>query len=271
MRFPQATLFLVMAPLLAFAAGKESETEPARAIPLEESVLQNTVHASDMLDKRVRTSDGRQIGRLLDVVVMQNGKVKEYLIEPSVPEDTSMQSDAVEFRDDVADYGEPPLYEPASQDEELLAPYLTLPPHNVTYDSEQRIVQINLEDRALGDLPRKDRDISRPETGVYVRDLIGLEVELTDAKPFGEVKEVLLSKDGRKVAAYVVESFDEPHDSPHLALPAYDAQFIRADRDRPVRQEFGVESIAFPFAREYLEAMPRYNTSAHAPVKHIGN
>lgn len=271
MHFQRGFIFVALAPLVAFGNEPENGEARARAVPLEMSFLQNIVHASNMLDQRVRTSNGREIGQLVDVVVMQNGKVKEYLIEPDVSDGTSIQNDAVEFRDDIADYGEPPLYEQASEDDQLNEPYLPLPPHNVTYNRQQEIVEVNLEDRALGDLPRKDRDISRPETGVYVRDLIGMEVDLTDAKPFGEVKEVLLTRDGRKVAAYVVESFDEPYDSPHVALPAYDAKFMGAEAENPIRENFGVDAIAFPFARKSLVAMPRYDTPARAPVRRANN
>jgi len=234
-------------PLLALGAARADAANPnetrSAEISVTQQALENAISLTDILDADVRAGDEQELGTLGDVLFGNDGKVREYLVEI----------------DDVdayvaADYDKPP-----SPDEEadLRLDYVAVPPEQMQFDGTTP--KLDLGRTRIAGLQQRDHGISRPHSGIYASDLIGMDVDLTDAESFGSVDEVLLDPSGQRIVAYVVASQDGLDTQRH-ALPAGTASFRPDKEQQPFHENYEVAAIVFSFSREQVRDLPEFKT-----------
>lgn len=234
-------LYIAALPLAALAAGQETG-------------LENAVAITDILDAKVLTTDGRELGKVGDVVFGGDGKVREYLVDVHDLQEEYNRG-VTSFGDDVADYGESPVYEGDSRESELELEFVAAAPDQLELDGTT--LKVNTRRSPIAAMPQKDGDVSRPGSGIYARDVIGMTVDLADAESFGSVEEVLLDAEGKQVLAYVVDNWDGLTKY-RRALRA-DAADFRPEEQKPLHETQEVQSIVFDITEEEISAMPEFD------------
>lgn len=242
------SLMVLMVPLLATAE-----------ITVDKNALENSVAMTSILDGQVRLADGRELGKIKDALLEDEQHVEQFLLDIDVSDEYNRG--VASFPDDVADYGEAPLYEGKSTDRSLELEYVALPPEHMRYNPSTHAVEFDLDSKNIPELPRSDGPvINSPQP--YASQLIGLEVRLADEESFGSVEDIMLAEDGGGVLAYVVDSWDLLIKRRH-ALPADAARFIRAEKDNAIRENYGIEAIQFPYSSRQLEELQQFDLDAH--------
>lgn len=216
--------------------------------------LHSAVPLTELIDREVETLDGRVIGELRDVLLTDEGRLAEYLIHRAAPGD-AWNRGATEFADDVANYDQPPFYDAESEEGELELKYVAAAPQQLTFEENSEVVRINLGPEGYSGLPQRDARRFSQREQVRGSEIIGMEVDLLDADSFGSVEDILLA-DG-EVVAYVVDNWDGL-DKQRRALPVEVVGFRRAEREEPIRQNYGVEEVEVALTREQIGAVPEF-------------
>lgn len=233
-------LHLAVLPLMTLAAEQEDG-------------FKNAVAVTDILDAEVRTTDGRELGKVGDVIFGSDGEVREYLVDVDDLEEEYNRG-TVSFEDGVADYSEPPLYDGDSREEELELEFVAATADQVELDGST--LTVNTRRFPIAAMPQKDEGVSRPGSGIYARHVIGMSVDLSDTRSFGSVEEVLLDAKGERVIAYVVDNWDGLTKY-RRALPADKASFTPQEQ-KPFHETQEVESVVFAITKKEISEMPEF-------------
>lgn len=227
-------------------------------IEVDRDQLSGATPISVLLSEKVRLMDGREVGEIEDALLISETQVDQFLVDLEINEESDRGT--ASFRDDVANYEEPPLYESESNEKELQLEYVAVPPAEISYRAADNAARMNLGIEGISALPRTDGPIEVNEPKPYVSRIIGMEVNLNDEDSFGSIEDIMV-KDGR-IVAYVVDSW-KGIDKRRHALPADDAEFQRAEKQNAIREEYGVEAIRFPYTAAQLDELQEFDLSEH--------
>lgn len=230
----------------------------AEGIRIDRDELDRAVAITSILENNARLAGGREIGEVEDVLFDNERQVQDVLL--AMDKSNEYNRGATAFPDDVADYEEPPLYESGSAASSLELDFVLLPAEGMHYSKRNQAVEFDLDIDGISALPRSDGpNMNSPEP--YASVLIGMEVDLADQESFGSVEDILLSADNGDVVAYVVDSWDGLVKHRH-ALPAASAEFVRAEKENAIRENYGVVAVRFPYPAAQVKALEPFDLDA---------
>lgn len=233
-------------------------TEENVQIRVDDTALRGAVPLTQLLDGEVRLSDGGNIGELGDVLLGRDS-IKEFLVEFDEV-GSEYNRGVASFPDDVADYDARAV--PDSDSETLDLDYVAVPPAHLGYDPDENVVIVNLGHESFSSLPQRDRGVSMPASGVYGRDLIGMDVHLVDENGFGSIEDVMLQTSSGSVIAYVVEN-RKGLATTLYALPAQAAEIEVMRSENDFHDGYVAESVRFSYSREEVEALEEFDLDAY--------
>lgn len=233
-------LAFALAPFVAMASPTDSDKRQAHdksqkqgqmqsQAKVDKQKLQQATPVTALLDEEVFSQQDEEIGNVEDVVISQDGKVKNFIVDADLQNmnvSDSGQQDETESEwqqaegtaERTADRAQTSLPEQGE---------MSVQPRDVKYDSKEGRVTISTEKLQAA---QTDTSESGASDELRLSDVVGMEVNLQDDDSFGRVEDVMLSQDNSEVVALVVDNWDglEKH---RRALPIEQAQFNSEEED----------------------------------------
>lgn len=217
-------------PLALLAADSEIHIDAAK--------LKAALPATELLDKDMKSANDREAGEIDDIVISRDGKVQYVMLELDDPEASREASSRDEDRSNLDDMRKRGF----EIDDEMRA----IRPNDIRFNSEREGLQI----AAGAELHAVAADEENID-GMRLSGIIGMEVNLADEDSFGEVEDVMLSKDGSEVVALVVDNWDGL-DKQRRALP-FDNAIVKYEEDE----------ITFPYTEAQVKDVAEFNLDAY--------
>lgn len=236
-------------PLAVVAADSEIRIDAAK--------LRTAVPASALIDREVTVFGGREAGKVEDIVISRDGSVRFFLLE--VEDESALSSEQPARGGDEQFQDNEPQTEVAAAGS---ADHEELKARGFEVDDELRAVKpgdMSFTDEA-GDLLLSDNAQLQPVAddaeridGMLISEIIGMEVNMADEDSFGDVEDVMLSHDGLRVVAVVVDNWSGLNKE-RRALP-FDNAIVSYEE----------EEITFPYTEEQMKGVPQFNLDAYDP------
>lgn len=235
---------LIFAALIPFAVAAGGKNDVGTA-SVDKETLRGATAVSNIVGKEVRMRDGNTLGEIETVAFNRDGSVAYYEVEPDMdayntsavdgnvnPADNAATSMGGDFSsDDMAgadreavlaagDDREADVIEQTDEDRANVGsdigydrPFAAGGARGDTVHIAPDQVRLDGEFVSLdSDLQSAARDVGmnggQQQEVLEAGDVIGMQVDLSDAESFGEVEEILLSEKGDKAVALVVDSWD---------------------------------------------------------------
>lgn len=179
-----------------------------------------------IIGSEVQSRDGREVGEVEEVIFTTEGDVASVLVDLEESLD-AQQGEPAAVDDSMGGVaGEDSRLGETTQDTTGSEGYgadqelAEIEFRNATFQPEQSVVQIDMDSREVQQAPRRgDDEEQMTRSEIKASKLIGMEVDLADKESFGEVEDVLISRNDGKPTAFVVDSMDFLNKETY-ALPA---------------------------------------------------
>lgn len=242
-------LAVALAPFMAMAEpdsnpqGSQQSSEKANSqAKVEKQKLQQATPVTAILDKEVFSEQGEEVGNLEDIVITSDGKVKNFVVNVDMQHDdesqqggqqsdrqaSRQQAEQLSSERDIQQPSETELTQASgpddgsqSQSSEPVEQQVSIEPQAVQYDSQNKRVTVGMQD--LQQAGKRVYEEARAQDEMKLSEVVGMDVSLQDKQSYGEVEDVMLSKDNSEVVALVVDNWEGLEKS-RRALPMQDAQ-----------------------------------------------